>query len=113
MSLTGTLGAAAVVAAAGVIAAVAVSSPGDQGSEAVTLTGCMRRGGNPAVFILRGAAAPEGAPQPSGAEVPAAADDYLLVQVPDAIALAEMVNHRVAVKGVRRRPRENQRQRKD
>jgi hypothetical protein len=100
MTLTGTVSTVALVAAAGIVAAVSVSSPGDQGSEAVTLTGCLRTGGTPAVYILRGAGAAPDAPQPSGAALPAAAEDYLLVQIPASIKLAEMVNHRAAITGL-------------
>ena len=99
MSVTGTVSSIALVSAAAIVAAISVSSPGDQGSEAVTLTGCLRTGGNPAVYILRGAAGTAIAQQPSGA-APAAADDFLLVQIPQSLNLAEQVNHRVAVTGI-------------
>jgi hypothetical protein len=99
MPFTRLASASALAAAAGVAAVVAITSPGDQGSESVTLTGCVRTGGNAAVYILRGATATAGAAQPSGADVPTSADDYLLVQVPSSVKLAELVNHRAAITG--------------
>ena len=99
MPFTRFAGTSALAAAAAVAVVVAIVSPGDQSTEAVTLTGCLRTGGNAAVYILRGAAAPGDAAQPSGAAA-AAAEDYLLVQVPSSIKLAEQVNRRVAITGV-------------
>jgi hypothetical protein len=59
-----------------------------------TLTGCLRTGSSPTVFLLRGASLNADA-TPSG---PRAAEDYLLVSVP--ASLGERVNHRIAVTGV-------------
>ena len=98
MSLTGTLGTVAAGVAAAAIAVVSFMSPGDQGSEPVTLTGCVRGGGHPSVYLLRGAAAPAPA-TPSGETAPMP-EDYLLVSIPDTVDLGPMLNHRVAVSGV-------------
>ncbi len=98
MPLIRTLGALA-LAAAGITAAVTLSTPGDQAAETVTLTGCVRAGGNPAVRILRGAAAPAPA-APDAAAGMSVADDYLLVAVPSGVDLGAMTNHRAAITGV-------------
>jgi hypothetical protein len=90
----------ALAAAAAIAVVVAVTSPGDQGTEAVTLTGCLRSGGNPAVYILRGAAAPAAVSQPSDRDAVPAAEDYLLVQIPSSVKLEAIVNRRVAITGV-------------
>ena len=96
MPLTRTL--SALGATAGSVAIViAVATSGGQGTETVTLTGCLRVGGNPVVHILRGAAAPA-AGTPSSENAPAA-EDYLLVSVPANLELGPMVNHRVAITG--------------
>jgi hypothetical protein len=100
MTVKRTASTLALVLAAGVAVVVALSSPGDQGSETVSLTGCLRTGGKPTVFILRGAEVPADAPVPSGAAPPRAAEDYLLVQIPDTASLGELVNHRVTITGL-------------
>ena len=96
MPLIRTLG-ALTLAAAGVTAAVTLSTPGDQ-SETVTLTGCVRTGSNPAVHILRGAAAPT-TTAPDTATGLEAAEDYLLVSIPAGTDFGALTNHRVAVTG--------------
>ena len=96
MSVTTTLSTAAVAVVASIAAFVAVSTPGDQSTDPVTLTGCLRTGGNPVVYLLRGAAAPD-TETPSTSS---AAEDYLLVSIPGGVDLAGMVNHRVAITGV-------------
>jgi hypothetical protein len=60
-----------------------------------TLTGCLRTGSAASVYILRGAAADDASASPAGNSRP---EDYLLV--PGDIALADHVNHRVAITGV-------------
>ena len=90
----------ALILAASVAVVIALSSPGDQGSETVTLTGCLRTGSDPVVYILRGAAVPADALVPSGAAPPPAAEDYLLVQIPETVDPGTMVNHRVEIAGL-------------
>jgi hypothetical protein len=110
-----------------VVALFAVG-PGQDPPQDQTLTGCLRTGSSPTVFLLRGASltddvAPSGPREPfslssheqlagirpnvsasaSGllhAEVRTArvAEDYLLVSTPP--SLGEQVNHRIAVTGV-------------
>jgi len=93
---------AAVAAAAvvGSVAVVLVQSGGQPPAER-TLTGCVRIGSAPAVFVLRGASATstESAAQPDGQgqQLP---EDYLLVAIPPAVSLDTLVNHRVSVTGV-------------
>jgi hypothetical protein len=91
---------AAVAAAAvvGSVAVVLVQSGGQPPAER-TLTGCVRTGSAPAVFVLRGASAgaTESAPQADGQQLP---EDYLLVSIPPAVSLETHVNHRVAITGV-------------
>jgi hypothetical protein len=96
MSLTTTLSTAAVALAAAIAAFLAVSTPGDQSTDPATLTGCLRTGGNPSVYLLRGAAAP--VPEAPSATAPPA-EDYLLVSIPSGVELGKMVNHRVAITG--------------
>jgi hypothetical protein len=98
MSVTTTLSTAAVAIAASVAAFVAMSTPGDQSGDPVTMTGCLRTGGNPVVYLLRGAAAStEDAP---GDTANGRADDYLLVSIPGGVDLAGLVNHRASVTGI-------------
>jgi hypothetical protein len=91
---------AAVAAAAvvGSVAVVLVQSGGQPPAER-TLTGCVRTGSAPAVFVLRGASAgaTESAPQADGQQLP---EDYLLVSIPPPVSLETHVNHRVAITGV-------------
>lgn len=68
-----------------------VSTPSQDPPQEQTLTGCLRTGSAPTVFLLRGASADAA---PSG---PRVAEDYLLVSVPS--SLGEKVNHRIAVTG--------------
>jgi hypothetical protein len=77
-----------------VLALSTLAGPQDPPQER-TLTGCLRTGSASSVFILRGAAADETSATPSGASRP---EDFLLV--PGEVALAEHVNHRIAVTGV-------------
>jgi len=58
--------------------------------QAVTLTGCLRSGSDPAIFILRGATGGSDAPSPR---------DYLLVDVADGVNPGAALNRRVAVTG--------------
>lgn len=92
---------AAVAAAAvvGSVAVVLVQSGGQQPPAERTLTGCVRIGSAPSVFVLRGASAtsPESAAPADGQQLP---EDYLLVSIPAAVSLEAHVNHRVAVTGV-------------
>ena len=92
---------AAVAAAAvvGSVAVVLVQSGGQQPPAERTLTGCVRIGSAPSVFVLRGASAtsPESAAPGDGQQLP---EDYLLVSIPAAVSLEAHVNHRVAVTGV-------------
>jgi hypothetical protein len=92
---------AAVAAAAvvGSVAVVLVQSGGQTPAER-TLTGCVRVGSAPAVFVLRGAnspASPESADHADGQQLP---EDYLLVSIPPAVSLEALVNHRVAITGM-------------
>ena len=91
----------AAIAAAAVVgsAAVVLVQSGGQTPAERTLTGCVRIGSAPAVFVLRGAsgAAAESPDQAGGQQLP---EDYLLVSIPPAISLETHVNHRVAVTGV-------------
>ena len=89
------LAAAAVV---GSVAVVLVQSGGQPPAER-TLTGCVRTGSAPAVFVLRGAsgAAAESAAPAAAGQQP---EDYLLVSIPPSVSLEGNVNHRVAVTGV-------------
>jgi len=92
--------------AAGVIAAVVSSAAvvlvqttaDDQQQEEKTVTGCMRTGSSPTVYLLRSATmgSLEGAAQSGSQQT----DDYLLVTVPDSLNLSVHVNHRVAITGV-------------
>jgi hypothetical protein len=96
--------------AAGVVAVVVssaavvlVQSTGPAGNEQQqqdekTVSGCMRTGSSPTVYLLRGGTI-------GGAEAPAQSgsqqtEDYLLVTVPDTLNLSVHVNHRVAITGV-------------
>jgi hypothetical protein len=90
----------AAVAAAAVVGSVAVVlvQSGQPPAER-TLTGCVRTGSAPAVFVLRGAnsGSTESAPQSDSQQLP---EDYLLVSIPPAVSLETHVNHRVSVTGV-------------
>jgi len=90
--------AVAAAAVVGSVAVVLVQSGGQLPAER-TLTGCVRTGSAPAVFVLRGASAgsAEAAPDGDGQQLP---EDYLLVSIPPAVSLEAHVNHRVAVTGV-------------
>jgi hypothetical protein len=97
MSVTTAIGTFGVALAAGIAAMVTVSTPGDQRTDPVTLTGCLRAGGHPSVFLLRGAAMPD-AEAPSNDR--STAEDYLLVSVPGGVDLGALVNHRTAITGI-------------
>ena len=88
----------AAAAVAGSVAVVLVQSGGQPPAER-TLTGCVRTGSAPAVFVLRGAsgATSESSAPAAGEQQP---EDYLLVSIPAAVSLDTHVNHRVAVTGV-------------
>ena len=90
--------AAAAVAVVGSVAVVLVQSAQQPPAER-TLTGCVRTGSAPTVFVLRGASiAAAEVPGPSASEqLP---EDYLLVSIPASVSLDTHVNHRVAVTGV-------------
>jgi hypothetical protein len=92
--------------AAGVVAAVVSSAAvvlvqstidGQQQDEK-TVTGCMRTGSSPTVYLLRSATigGAEAAAQSGSQQT----EDYLLVTVPDTLNLSVHVNHRVAITGV-------------
>lgn len=96
--------AAILIAAAGV--AIVLAQRSSQTPAGVTVTGCLRQGSGPSVFILRGAAVP-GMSTESG-EAPrfdASSDstptstDYLLVSVPSRVDLAAHLNHKMEVSG--------------
>lgn len=91
---------AAVTAAVvvGSVAVVLVQSGGQTPAER-TLTGCVRTGSAPTVFVLRNAsgAALESVAPAEGQQLP---EDYLLVAIPAAVSLETHVNHRVAITGV-------------
>jgi hypothetical protein len=88
--------AVAAAAVVGSVAVVLVQSGGQPPAER-TLTGCVRTGSAPAVFVLRGASAGSTESAPDGQQLP---EDYLLVSIPPAVSLEAHVNHRVAVTGV-------------
>ena len=92
--------AAAVVAGS---AAVVLVQSNQQPPSERTLTGCVRAGSAPAVFVLRNASSPgsEADAPSSGQQVP---EDYLLVAIPPAVSLEALVNHRVAVTGIASEP---------
>jgi len=85
------------VLALGAVGVVLAMSAGDQAAEPRTLTGCLRTGSAPAVFVLRGAALPE-APAPDGSRL--LPEDFVLVAVPEGTDLNGVLNHRIAVTGV-------------
>jgi len=92
-----TLVAVLALGAAGVV--LAMSTAGDQAAEPRTLTGCLRTGSAPIVFVLRGAALPASiAPTPDGSRL--LPEDFVLVAVPDGTDLNTVINHRIAVTGV-------------
>jgi hypothetical protein len=93
MSLMKGLTGAGAAAAAGAWVTYALMAPNLQ--DPVTLTGCLRTGSAPTVYILRGASAPE----PEAPDTSAQARDYVLVSVPAGTDLNAMLNHRVAVTG--------------
>jgi hypothetical protein len=87
----------AAAAVLGSVAVVLVQSGGQPPAER-TLTGCVRTGSAPAVFVLRGASASSAeSAAPAAEQQP---EDYLLVSIPPAVSLDGHVNHRVAVTGV-------------
>jgi hypothetical protein len=103
--------AAILIAAAGV--ALVLAQRSSQTPAGMTVTGCVRQGSGPAVFILRGAAIPLASPapviardapprfedghQPSESAVDAA--DYLLVSVPARVDLSAHLNHKMEITG--------------
>ena len=87
--------AAAAVAVVGSVAVVLVQSAQQPPAER-TLTGCVRTGSAPTVFVLRGASISTGE-APAAGQLP---EDYLLVSIPASVSLDTHVNHRVAVTGV-------------
>lgn len=97
MTRTRTLTLAAALALGAVGAVLATSTAGDQAAEPRTLTGCLRNGSAPVVYILRGAALP--AAQTPNDSAPLA-EDFVLVAVPDGTDLNAVINHRIAVTGV-------------
>jgi hypothetical protein len=97
MTRTRTLTLAVALALGTVGAVVAMSTAGDQAAEPRTLTGCLRTGSAPVVFVLRGAALPE-ASAPDGSRM--LPEDFVLVAVPDGTDLNAVLNHRIAVTGV-------------
>jgi hypothetical protein len=70
--------AVAAAAVVGSVAVVLVQSGGQPPAER-TLTGCVRTGSAPAVFVLRGASAGSTESAPDGQQLP---EDYLLVSIP-------------------------------
>lgn len=75
--------------AAGLVSAIGLAfalgqSPQEQDR---TLTGCLRGGSSAGVYILR------------NASEAAAADDYLLVAIPQSVSPGDVLNHRVAITG--------------
>lgn len=91
--------AAAAVAAVGAVAAGAVTparAAPDARQEPTTLTGCLRIGSAPTVFILRGATGPDGRERPAQGQMPR---DYLLVAIPESVDPGPHVNHLVAITG--------------
>lgn len=93
----------AAVAAAAVVgsaAVVLVQSGGQQPPAERTLTGCVRIGSAPAVFVLRGASATYTESAPADGQGQQLPEDYLLVAIPPAVSLDALVNHRVAVTGI-------------
>ena len=95
---TKVMAAIAAAAVVGSVAVVLVQSGGQPPAER-TLSGCVRIGSAPAVFVLRGASATsaESPDQAPGQQLP---EDYLLVSIPPAVSLDAHVNHRVAITGV-------------
>ena len=80
--------AVATFVAAGAVRLDAVRTPGGQ-DQSATLTGCLRSGSDPSVFILRGA---------SGGEM-RSPRDYLLVDVAQGVNLGASLNRQVAITG--------------
>ena len=90
---------AAVVGSSVVIALVQSNTQsGAQQQTEKTVTGCMRTGSSPTVYLLRSASV--GVSESEGQQAAQQTDDYLLVAVPDSINLAVHTNHRVAITGV-------------
>jgi hypothetical protein len=100
--------AAILVAAVGV--AVVVAQRSSQTPAGVTATGCVRQGGAPDVFILRGAAEAVALPESDAVQDPlirldltdrsaVASTDYLLVSVPPRVDLSAHVNHKMEISG--------------
>jgi len=91
--------AVAAAAVVGSVAVVLVQSGGQPPAER-TLTGCVRIGSAPAVFVLRGASAPSAESAAPGTDSQQVPEDYLLVAIPPAVSLEALLNHRVSVTGV-------------
>lgn len=99
--------AAIFIAAAGV--AIVLAQRSSQTPAGLTVTGCLRQGSGPAVFILRGATMPFVAPDATIAPAMPrfeAADrpgddttDYLLVSAPSRLDLSAHLNHRMEITG--------------
>lgn len=103
--------AAIFIAAAGV--AMVLAQRSSQTPAGMTVTGCVRQGSGPAVFILRAAAIPIATPAPTIARAAAprfedgdrpsvsAVDtaDYLLVAVPARVDLSAHLNHKMEITG--------------
>ncbi len=81
--------AAGLVSAIGLAFALGQSPPQEQDR---TLTGCLRGGSSAGVYILRNAGEA------------AAAEDYLLVAIPQSVSPGDVLNHRVAVTGLVSQP---------
>jgi len=93
--LVTTVAVTAVVAAAA--RAVGPTLPPLEGrQQPTTLTGCLRIGSAPTVFILRGATEPDAVEMPAQGQMPR---DYLLVAIPESVDPAPHVNHLVAITG--------------
>ena len=99
MTRTRTLTLAAVLALGAVGAVLAMSTAGDQAAEPRTLTGCLRNGSAPTVFVLRGATLPTAAAATPDGSAPQP-QDFVLVAVPEGTDLNGMINHRIAVTGI-------------
>jgi hypothetical protein len=73
------------------------SAAAHSGQDPVTVTGCLRTGSAPSVFILRGATDPVPAQPDDAGQMPR---DYLLVAIPGGIDAAANLNTLVAITGV-------------
>src|SRR5262245_8138273 len=93
-----------ILIAGGLAVALAASAPPAVSQERPTVppTGCLRTGSTSSIYLRRGAAAssPAVAETPGTTAMERRFEDLLLV-VPSNIDLAPLVNHRIAVTGVR------------